>query len=67
MPTRTLMLLPGMDGGDGVIPASRADEIKRVLPSVEIVDISGPHLALVTNPDAAWNALTAFMDRTSPI
>jgi pimeloyl-ACP methyl ester carboxylesterase len=48
---------------DGVIPASRAEEVKRALPSVEIADIEGPHLALVTNPDAAWSALTAFMDR----
>jgi pimeloyl-[acyl-carrier protein] methyl ester esterase len=48
---------------DGVIPASRADEIRRALPSLEIADIDGPHLALVTNPAAAWEALGAFMDR----
>ncbi len=49
---------------DGVIPASRADEIARVLPALEIADIDGPHLALVTNPAAAWTALLEFMDRT---
>jgi len=48
---------------DGVIPASRADEIRRAGPSVEVVDIDGPHLALVTNPADAWGALGAFMDR----
>jgi pimeloyl-ACP methyl ester carboxylesterase len=48
---------------DGVIRGSHADEIRRLLPSVEIADIDGPHLALVTNPAAAWAALTAFMDR----
>ncbi|HEY7372319.1 MAG TPA: alpha/beta fold hydrolase [Polyangia bacterium] len=48
---------------DGVIPASRADEIRRARPSVEVADIDGPHLALVTNPTAAWEALRAFMDR----
>ena len=48
---------------DGVIPASRADEIARVLPALEIADIDGPHLALVTNPTAAWPALIGFMDR----
>jgi pimeloyl-ACP methyl ester carboxylesterase len=48
---------------DGVIPASRADEIRRARPSVEVVDIDGPHLALVTNPVAAWAAIGAFMDR----
>jgi pimeloyl-ACP methyl ester carboxylesterase len=48
---------------DGVIPASRADEIKSLLPSLEIADIDGPHLALVTNPAAAWAALDGFMSR----
>jgi pimeloyl-ACP methyl ester carboxylesterase len=48
---------------DGVIPASRADQAARALPSLEIADIDGPHLALVTNPKGAWAALTAFMDR----
>jgi hypothetical protein len=38
-------------------------EIQRLRPSVEIVDIDGPHLALVTNPTAAWAALLTFMDR----
>jgi pimeloyl-ACP methyl ester carboxylesterase len=48
---------------DGVIRGSHADEIRRLRPSVEIADIDGPHLALVTNPGAAWDALTRFMDR----
>jgi pimeloyl-ACP methyl ester carboxylesterase len=48
---------------DGVIPGSRADEIRRLLPSLEIADIDGPHLALVTNPSAAWDALGRFFDR----
>jgi pimeloyl-[acyl-carrier protein] methyl ester esterase len=48
---------------DGVIRGDRADEIRRLHPSVEIADIDGPHLALVTNPGAAWKALGAFMDR----
>jgi pimeloyl-ACP methyl ester carboxylesterase len=48
---------------DGVIPASRADQAARALPSLEIADIDGPHLALVTNPTEAWAALAAFMDR----
>ena len=48
---------------DGVIRGSRADEIRRLRPSVEVADIDGPHLALVTNPTAAWEALDAFMNR----
>ena len=50
-------------GADEVIPASRAADIQRALPSVEIADIPGPHLALVTNPSEAWVRLGAFMDR----
>ena len=50
---------------DGVIRGSHADEIRRLRPSVEIADIDGPHLALVTNPAAAWAALTRFMDRST--
>jgi pimeloyl-ACP methyl ester carboxylesterase len=48
---------------DEVIAASCSEEIQRLLPSAEIVEIAGPHLALVTNPRAAWTALSAFMDR----
>jgi hypothetical protein len=46
-----------------VIPGSRADEIQRLLPSLQIADIDGPHLALVMNPEAAWDALGAFLAR----
>ena len=43
---------------DGVIRGSHADEIRAAAAVVEIADIDGPHLALVTNPAAAWDALT---------
>jgi pimeloyl-[acyl-carrier protein] methyl ester esterase len=49
---------------DRVIPASRAQAARRARPTLQIADIAGPHLALATNPQAAWNALTAFMDAT---
>ena len=49
---------------DRVIPSSRADEIRRKLSTVEIVDILGPHMALVTNPSASWAAVQRFMERT---
>jgi pimeloyl-[acyl-carrier protein] methyl ester esterase len=49
---------------DEVIPPSRAREIREQVPAVEVVDIEGPHLALVTNAAAAWQALSAFMVRT---
>jgi pimeloyl-ACP methyl ester carboxylesterase len=48
---------------DGVIRASHAEAIRGLLPSAAIADIDGPHLALVTNPAAAWDAVAAFMDR----
>jgi pimeloyl-ACP methyl ester carboxylesterase len=46
---------------DEVIAASRADEIRRVRPTAEVAEIPGPHLALVTNPAAAWAVLDRFM------
>jgi pimeloyl-ACP methyl ester carboxylesterase len=48
---------------DEVIAASRAEEIRRARPAAKVVDIDGPHLALVTNPTAAWTALVDFMDQ----
>ena len=50
---------------DEVVRARCADEIRDLVPSVEIVDLAGPHLALVTNPPASWAALTPFMARTA--
>ena len=49
---------------DKVVRARCADEIRAVVPSMEIVELAGPHLALVTDPAASWAALTAFMART---
>src|SRR5262249_4804861 len=48
---------------DAVIAASRADEIARLRPGVDVVDIAGPHMALVTDPRAAWSALQGFVER----
>ncbi len=48
---------------DEVVRARCADDVRAVVPSVEIVELAGPHLALVTNPAASWAALTAFMER----
>jgi pimeloyl-ACP methyl ester carboxylesterase len=50
---------------DGVIPASRAHEIRRVLPSIEVSDVEGPHLALVTAPAPSWRAIDRFMRRAT--
>jgi len=48
---------------DEVIPRSCADEICRKLPAVEVAEISGPHIALATNPQASWERLLAFIER----
>jgi pimeloyl-[acyl-carrier protein] methyl ester esterase len=48
---------------DRVIPASRARAIHRAHPALEVAEIEGPHLALATNPLAAWAAIRRFMDR----
>lgn len=50
---------------DRVIRPSCADEVRALVPSVEIVEIAGSHLGLITNPAASWAALSAFMDRTA--
>jgi pimeloyl-[acyl-carrier protein] methyl ester esterase len=47
---------------DEVIRRDAADDIRRGMPSATIVDIDGPHLALASNPAAAWSALRIFMD-----
>ena len=52
---------------DGVVPHSRAAEILRHLPTLEMADIPGPHLALATNPSACWAAIRQFMDRTTSV
>jgi hypothetical protein len=44
-----------------VIPASRGDEIVRLRPNVELRELRGPHLALVTDPDSAWAELQRFI------
>ena len=48
---------------DGVIRPRCAEAILAARPSVAIADIEGPHLALVTNPQAAWREIDRFMAR----
>ena len=48
---------------DEVVSRRCADHVRRTLPSADIVDLRGPHLALVTDPAASWAALGRFMDR----
>jgi pimeloyl-ACP methyl ester carboxylesterase len=47
---------------DRLIAGSRAEEARRILPSLRVMDMPGPHLALVTDPQAAWRAIAAFME-----
>lgn len=46
---------------DRVIPPSRTEDLRREKPTVAVVDIEGPHLALITNPGASWAAIDPFM------
>ncbi len=48
---------------DRVIAARHADEARRLLPRLQVVDMPGPHMALVTDPARSWAALNAFMNR----
>jgi pimeloyl-[acyl-carrier protein] methyl ester esterase len=47
---------------DRVISRRQVDEARTLLPSLQVADIPGPHLALVTSPDQSWAAITRFMD-----
>ena len=48
---------------DGIVPHSNVKEIACVQPSVQVRMIDGQHFALYTNPTAAADAITKFMDR----
>jgi pimeloyl-ACP methyl ester carboxylesterase len=48
---------------DRVVRARCAEEVRALAPSAEIVELEGPHLALVADPVASWAALTPFMAR----
>lgn len=50
---------------DGVVPGWNAAAIRRVRPSVEVVDIPAPHLVLQTQPAPAAAAIARFADRLS--
>ena len=47
---------------DFVVPRWNARGVKRLRPNVEVRTITGPHLALATNPSEASQAITAFVD-----
>ena len=47
---------------DRLIASHHADEAQAILPQLRIVDIPGPHMALVINPTLSWAALTRFID-----
>jgi pimeloyl-ACP methyl ester carboxylesterase len=46
---------------DHVVPATCAEEIKRILPSVQVVKLEAPHFLLQTQPAAAANAIEQFV------
>jgi pimeloyl-ACP methyl ester carboxylesterase len=48
---------------DEIVPHRCLSEIRRVKPSVRVVTIPGRHLAMYTHPQAAAQAITAFITR----
>ena len=46
---------------DGIVPRRNAAEVVRLRPSVELVTIEGPHLAMFSNPQAAAQAIGQFI------
>ena len=47
---------------DGIVPRRNVEEIVAVRPSVSVRMIKGRHFAMYTNPTAAAEAITEFMD-----
>ena len=47
---------------DGIVPRGNVEEIARVRPSTQVRIIEGRHFAMYTNPEAAVEAITEFMD-----
>lgn len=56
-----VLCLAGSD--DGIVPHSNVEEIAYAQPSVQVRMIEGQHFALYTNPAAAADAITEFMNR----
>jgi pimeloyl-[acyl-carrier protein] methyl ester esterase len=48
---------------DGVVPGWNARAIRRIRPSVEVVDLPAPHLVLQTQADAAAAAISRFAEK----
>jgi pimeloyl-[acyl-carrier protein] methyl ester esterase len=46
---------------DRLIAGHHAENAKAILPRLQIVDIPGPHMAMVIHPSSSWAALTRFM------
>jgi pimeloyl-ACP methyl ester carboxylesterase len=58
--SRPVLYLAG--SRDKVIPRRNVDEVMRELPSIKVVTVDGPHLALYTNPGAAARAIVEFIN-----
>jgi pimeloyl-[acyl-carrier protein] methyl ester esterase len=56
-----VLCIAGSD--DGVVPRRNVEEIVRVRPSVRVHIIKGGHFALYTNPTAAAEAITEFLQQ----
>jgi pimeloyl-ACP methyl ester carboxylesterase len=46
---------------DGIVPRRNAAEVVSLRPSVKLVTIEGPHLAMFSNPQAAAQAIAEFI------
>jgi pimeloyl-[acyl-carrier protein] methyl ester esterase len=56
-----VLCLSGND--DGIVPHSNVEEIVRIRPDARVRMIEGQHFAIYTNPRAAAEAITEFMDK----
>jgi pimeloyl-[acyl-carrier protein] methyl ester esterase len=49
---------------DWIVPKSAAMQIRALVPALEVIELSGPHMLLQISPTAAARAIEAFVDMT---
>jgi pimeloyl-[acyl-carrier protein] methyl ester esterase len=48
---------------DWIVPKSASVVIRELVPALQVIELSGPHMLLQTSPTAAAEAIEAFMEK----
>jgi pimeloyl-ACP methyl ester carboxylesterase len=52
--------------GDRLVSEKNWKDLQKVRPDAQIVRLKGPHMLLQTAPKECWQAITTFVEKTSP-